>query len=71
VQGEALEPFACALGAVLAFITASLMINAEVNAMQTTVNSWSITLKCDAFGNDILLRAACAKYISARRGRSE
>ncbi len=53
------------VGAVLAFITANLLINAEVNAMQTTVNGWSITLKCGAFGNDILLRAACARYIPA------
>ncbi len=53
------------VGAVLAFITANLLINAEINAMQTTVNGWSITLKCGAFGNDKLLRAACAKYIPA------
>jgi hypothetical protein len=53
------------VGAVLAFITANLLINTEVNAMQATVNGWSITLKCGALGNDILLRAACAKDIPA------
>jgi hypothetical protein len=30
-------------GAVLAFITATFLINAEVHAKQTTVNGWSIT----------------------------
>jgi hypothetical protein len=53
------------VGAVLAFITANLLINAEVNAMQTTINGWSITLQCGVPGNDILLRAACAKDIPA------
>jgi hypothetical protein len=53
------------VGGVLAFITAILLINAEVNAMQTTVNGWSITLKCGVPGNDILLRAACAKVLPA------
>lgn len=53
------------VGAVLAFITANLLINAEVKAMQTTVNGWSTTLKCGYPGNDILLRAACAKHIPA------
>ena len=33
--------------------------------MQTTVNGWSITLKCGVPGNDILLRAACAKVLPA------
>jgi hypothetical protein len=53
------------VGAVLAFITANLLVNAEVNVMQTTVNGWSITLKCGESGNGILLRAACAKHIPA------
>jgi len=53
------------IGGVLAFITANLLINTEVNAMQTTVNGWSITLKCGASGNGILLRAACAKDLPA------
>lgn len=49
----------------LAFITATLLITAEVKAMQTTVNGWSITLKCGEFNNGMLLRAACAKYLPA------
>ena len=53
------------VGAVLAFITANLLINAEVKAMQTTVNGWSVTLKCGQPGDGILLRAACAKHIPA------
>lgn len=53
------------VGAVLAFITANLLVNAEVNVMQTTVNGWSILLKCGESGNGILLRAACAKDIPA------
>jgi hypothetical protein len=53
------------VGGVLAFITANLLVNAEVKAMQTAVNGWSITLKCGEFSNGILLRAACAKDIPA------
>ncbi|HEV2201385.1 MAG TPA: DUF1214 domain-containing protein [Bryobacteraceae bacterium] len=53
------------VGLVLAFITANLLINAEVNALRTTVNGWSTTLKCGELGNGILLRAACAKHIPA------
>jgi hypothetical protein len=53
------------VGAVLAFITANLLVNAEVNVIQTTVNGWRITLKCGESGNGILLRAACAKDIPA------
>ncbi len=53
------------VGAVLAFITANLLINAEVNAMQTTVNRWSTVLNYGSWGNNILLRAASAKYLPA------
>ncbi len=53
------------VGAVLAFITANLLINAEINAMQTAVNGWSTTLKYGSWGNNILLRAASAKYLPA------
>jgi hypothetical protein len=52
-------------GGVLAFITASLIINAEVKAIQTTVNGWNTTLKCGMPGNGILLRAACARALPA------
>jgi hypothetical protein len=53
------------VGGVLAFITANLLINAEVKAMQTTVNGWATTLKCGVPGNGFLLRAACAKGLPA------
>jgi hypothetical protein len=53
------------IGGVLAFITATLIINYEVKAMQTTVNGWSMTLKCNEPGDGILLRAACAKLLPA------
>jgi hypothetical protein len=53
------------IGGVLAFITANLIIDAEVKAMQTTVNGWSTTLTCGEPGNGILLRAACAKVLPA------
>lgn len=53
------------VGGVLAFITANLIINAEVKAMQTTVNGWSTTLKCGEPDNGILLWAACAKVLPA------
>jgi hypothetical protein len=41
------------IGAVLAFITANLLINAAVHRMQTTVNGWSTTFKCGKFGDEI------------------
>ena len=34
------------VGAVLAFLTANLIMNAVVKAMTTTVNGWSIAPKC-------------------------
>ena len=52
-------------GAVLAYITAYLIMNAVFKAMTTTVNGWSITLKCGQPGNGILLRAAFAKALPA------
>jgi hypothetical protein len=51
------------VGAVLALITALLLITAQVHAMQTTVNGWSITTTCGKAGNDILVRAACAQAL--------
>ncbi len=53
------------VGAVLAFLTAQVMMNAAMKAMTTTVNGWSTTLKCGQPGNGILLRAACAKILPA------
>ena len=49
------------VGAVLALVTALLLITAQVNAMQTTVNGWSITMTCGKASNGPLLKAACAQ----------
>lgn len=53
------------VGGVLAFITASLLMNVEFKNIQTTANGWSVTLKCGEPGDGILLQAACAKYLPA------
>jgi hypothetical protein len=53
------------VGAVLAFVTANIIMNAAVKAMSTTVNGWSTILKCGQPGNGILLRAGCAKILPA------
>jgi hypothetical protein len=54
-------------GAVLAYFTSGLVIAAKIRAIQTTVNGWSTTLKGGAARKDmgVLLRAACAKDVSA------
>jgi hypothetical protein len=53
------------VGGVLAFLTASIIMNAVMRAARTTVNGWSTTMKCGQPGNGILLRAACARYLPA------
>jgi len=53
------------VGAVLAFLTAQVIMNAVVQAMTTTVNGWSTTLKAGQPGNGILLRAAFARILPA------
>ena len=53
------------VGAVLAFVTANILMNAAVKATSTTVNGWSTILKCGQPGNGILLRAGCAKILPA------
>ena len=53
------------VGAVLAFLTAQIIMNAVVKTMTTTVNGWSTTFKCGQPGNGILLRAACARNLPA------
>lgn len=50
-------------GGVLAVITTFILIAVEEYAIQTTVNDWSTTLKCDRPGDGILLRAACASIL--------
>jgi hypothetical protein len=51
------------VGAVLAFVTAQVMMNAAVRAMTTTVNGWSTTMKAGQPGNGLLVRAACARIL--------
>ena len=53
------------IGAVLAFLTAQVIMNAVMRSVTTTVNGWSITLKAGQPGNGILLRAACARTLPA------
>jgi hypothetical protein len=53
------------VGAVLAFLTAQVMMNAVTKAMTTTVNGWRITMKAGQPGNGLLVRAACARILPA------
>jgi hypothetical protein len=51
------------IGGVFAFLTATIIMNAVIKTMTTTVNGWSTTMKCGQPGNGILLRAASAKFL--------
>lgn len=53
------------VGAVLALVTALLLITAQFHAMQTTVNGWSVTMTCGKASNGIVVRAACAQHLPA------
>jgi hypothetical protein len=53
------------VGAVLAFLTAQVMMNAAIRAMTTTVNGWSTTVKAGQPGNGLLVRAAFARILPA------
>jgi hypothetical protein len=53
------------VGAVLAFLTAQVLMNVAVRAMTTTVNGWSTTMKAGQPGNGLLVRAACARTLPA------
>jgi hypothetical protein len=53
------------VGAVLAFLTAQVIMNAVVKAMTTTVNGWSTTVNAGQPGNGILQRAAFARILPA------
>lgn len=50
------------IGGVLAFLTAIIIINIKINAIKTTVNGWSTSLKCGRPGNGMLTRAASSKF---------
>ncbi len=53
------------VGAVLAFLTAQILMNVALRAMTTTVNGWSATMKAGQPDNGILLRAAYARTLPA------
>jgi hypothetical protein len=53
------------VGAVLAFLTAQVLMNVAMSAITTTVNGWSITMKAGQPGNGLLVRAACARTLPA------
>jgi hypothetical protein len=53
------------VGAVLAFLTAQVLMNVAVRAMTTTVNGWSTTTKAGQPGNGLLTRAAFARTLPA------
>jgi hypothetical protein len=58
-------PQAIIVGAVLAFLTAQVLMNAAAQAITTTVNGWSTTMKAGQPGNGLLVRAACARILPA------
>jgi len=58
-------PQAIIVGAVLAFLTAQVIMNVVLKATTTTVNGWSTTMKAGQPGNGILLRAAFARTLPA------
>ena len=49
------------VGGVLAFVTGGVLVDREAKSMQTTVDGWSTVRQCGEPGNDILLKAACAR----------
>jgi hypothetical protein len=51
------------IGLALALITMILILNDEVEAIQTTTNGWNTITQCSVPGNGILLRAACAQVL--------
>ncbi len=53
------------VGAVLAFLTANVIMYAVMRSVTTTVNGWSTSSRCGRPGNGILLRAACARILPA------
>ena len=58
-------PQAIIIGAVLAFLTANVLMTAAARAVTTTVNGWSTTVKAGQPGNGLLLRAAFARILPA------
>jgi hypothetical protein len=58
-------PQAIIVGAVLAFLTAQILMNVAVRSATTTVNGWSIAMKAGQPGNGLLARAAFARTLPA------
>jgi hypothetical protein len=50
-------------GAVLAFLTANVIMNFVIRSVSTKINGWTTTTQCGRPGNGILLRAACARIL--------
>jgi hypothetical protein len=53
------------VGAVLALVTALLLITAQFHTMQTTAHGWSVTMTCGKASNGPLVKAACAQHLLA------
>jgi len=53
------------IGAVMAFLTANLIMNLVMKTITTTVNGWSTSARPGQPGNGVLVRAACAKFLPA------
>src|SRR5437899_2864277 len=49
------------IGGVLAFVTGGVLVDREAKGMQTTIDGWSTVRQCGEPGNDILMKAACAR----------
>lgn len=53
------------IGAVLAFLTANILMSVAFKATTRTINGWSTTMKCGQPGIGFLLRAAYARTLPA------
>lgn len=51
------------IGGVLAYLTAIVLMNLKIRAIQTTVNGWSTSFICGRPGNGLLTRAASSKFL--------
>src|SRR5881396_2864951 len=49
------------VGGVVAFVAGGVLVDREAKGMQTTIDGWSTVRQCGEPGNDILMKAACAR----------
>src|SRR2546429_8625096 len=49
------------VGGVVAFVAGGVLVDREAKGMPTTVDGWSTVRQCGEPGDDILLKAACAR----------